>query len=112
MVCGWCAGPYEVITPETFNQRVCEQHERPKINERKWPPPLCTLLPRCWAHDFNARPEFAEVVDILMTIVAEDAPNVHKRPSVDQPTNSPLMRATPAPTPPPAAAASSTFVTL
>ena len=65
--------PFENILPETFEQRVCVDKERPKLNEKKWPPALCALLSRCWTHNFAERPEFQEVVNAMMTIVAEGA---------------------------------------
>ena len=65
--------PLPMDMSELFiEQRVCVHQERPKIFEKKWSPALCQLLPRCWAHDMMVRPEFKEVVDIMMTIVAEE----------------------------------------
>ena len=63
--------PFESITPETFEQRVCLDQERPKLNTKKWNPALCALLARCWAADFQSRPEFKEVLDVMMTVAAE-----------------------------------------
>lgn len=63
--------PYETITPDNFEQRVCLDGERPKINTKKWNPALCELIRRCWLNDFSLRPDFAEIVDVLMTVVAE-----------------------------------------
>ena len=33
----------------------------------------CSLLQSCWDSDFTKRPEFKEVVDTMMTVVAEEA---------------------------------------
>ena len=46
--------------------------QRPKVNDKKWSPALCSLLPRCWSPEFNTRPDFKEIVDIMMTINAEE----------------------------------------
>lgn len=64
--------PYDTITPESFQQRVCSDIERPKLNTKKWNPALCSLLERCWTPDFTKRPEFKEVVDVMMTVIAEE----------------------------------------
>jgi len=62
--------PYDSVLAEQFTEKVCTQHVRPKINEKKWPPPLCALLSRCWEPSPTDRPESREVVDEMMTIVA------------------------------------------
>ena len=62
--------PFSMIVPETFEQRVCHNHERPKLNTKKWHPAICSLLTRCWAPNYNDRPEFKEVVDVMMTVLA------------------------------------------
>ena len=64
--------PYADITPEVFEQRVCIEHERPRLKEKKWPQPLCEILSRAWAPRFQERPDFKEVVDVMMTAVAEE----------------------------------------
>ena len=65
--------PYDTITPETFTKRVAVSQERPKLDEKKIPPNVCALLERCWAADSDTRPEFSEVVQIMMTAVAEQS---------------------------------------
>jgi len=77
--------PFEGVTPETFEQRVCAAGERPALNEKKWPPALCSLLARCWAHDFGGRPEFREIADVMMSVVADDSqPGKPPRPASTQ----------------------------
>ena len=69
--------PYDTITAEAFEEEVCTKQVRPKINEKKWPPAVCSLLTRCWHPDPKERPETCVVVDEMMAIVAA-APQTHK----------------------------------
>ena len=62
--------PYDTITAEAFEEVVCKKQVRPKVNEKKWPSAVCTLLNRCWHPDPAMRPETCEVVDEMMAIVA------------------------------------------
>jgi len=63
--------PFESITSDDFERRVCLQHERPKLLDKKgWSPELCELFSRCWAADFHKRPEAGEIVDEMMSLLA------------------------------------------
>jgi len=65
--------PFESVVSNDFEIRVCVRHERPKVNEKKWPPQLCSLLTSCWAPEFRERPEFIDIVDAMMTLVAGES---------------------------------------
>ena len=53
--------PYDTITAEQFKERVCVNQQRPKLNERKWPGVICTLLAACWHHQPSERPDSSKV---------------------------------------------------
>ena len=64
--------PYEGVTQETFGRIICgPDGKRPPL-DKKWPAELRTLLTRCWAPAFHERPDFGEVVDIMMGLVASE----------------------------------------
>lgn len=65
--------PFAAVVSNDFEIRVCVRHERPKVNEKKWPPQLCSLLTSCWAPEFRERPEFIDIVDAMMTLVAGES---------------------------------------
>jgi len=65
--------PFETVTSNDFEVRVCVRHERPKLNMKKWSPQLCNLLSSCWAPDFAERPDFTQVVDEMMTLVSGES---------------------------------------
>ena len=62
--------PYEGVTQETFARLVCGPDGRRPPLDKKWPDELRKLLTRCWDPEFAKRPDFAEVVDVMMTLVA------------------------------------------
>jgi serine/threonine protein kinase len=62
--------PFDAVTAEAFEEEVCLKKVRPRVNEKKWPAPVCSLLVRCWDPDPATRPETCEVVDRMMAIVA------------------------------------------
>jgi serine/threonine protein kinase len=64
--------PYDTMLAESFERRVCIEGERPKLDEKKLTPALCSLLSQCWDADFNRRPEARELADQMMTLVASN----------------------------------------
>lgn len=51
---------------DTFFEEIVNGGARPPIDP-KWPKELVILMERCWSSDFDKRPSFTEIVDILNT---------------------------------------------
>merc|ERR1712232_1385185 len=51
---------------DAFYEEIVNGGARPPI-DNKWPKELVILMERCWSSDFDKRPSFSEIVDILNT---------------------------------------------
>ena len=63
--------PYEGVTQATYADIICGADGRRPPLDKKWPEELRNILTRCWAPDFTKRPDFSEVVHVMMSIVAQ-----------------------------------------
>lgn len=61
--------PYDLMMSEDFARRVCENGERPPINE-EWHPVLRAVLVATFRPDFRERPEFEEILNDMQAVVA------------------------------------------
>lgn len=61
-----CKKPFVDLKIDTFYEEIVNGGARPPIDP-KWPKELVILMERCWSSDFDKRPSFTEIVDILNT---------------------------------------------
>jgi serine/threonine protein kinase len=61
--------PYDGMNREEFYTRVVHGGERPPIN-KKWPEDLTELIKSCWDADMINRPNFADIVEILDSMLS------------------------------------------
>lgn len=75
--------PFKNFTELQHTNLVVEKGHRPKLDCLKsWPAGVKDVIVKCWAQDFYARPTFAEIVQLLETLMS-DFPLLEKAPSKD-----------------------------
>ncbi|KAK4786486.1 hypothetical protein SAY86_003175 [Trapa natans] len=70
--------PYEYLTPLQAAVGVAQNEIRPPI-PKDTDPKLVSLLERCWQHDPTLRPEFGEIIEILLQVSKEVGANGEER---------------------------------
>jgi len=70
--------PYEGMSRLEFYSRVVHGGERPLIN-KKWPEDLTELMKSCWDSQILQRPNFADIVEILNSMLSGESSGGHKK---------------------------------
>ena len=60
--------PLGVYTPEMFLERVFKRGTRPAVMDW-WPEGMAHLMKKCWSRKISERPDFAQVKDVLGTVL-------------------------------------------
>jgi len=73
--------PYAGMNVQMHRARVCENGERPPLDAKVFREDLASCIRAGWAHDMDARPSFADIVNVLRTMrTMKGSPGISRRP--------------------------------